>query len=180
VFDGTRQDPYTESDSVAPLNIYGRTKVEGERRVLALLPDALVVRTSAFFGPWDQHNFVTRALSALATGQTFRASADEIVSPTYVPDLVDTSLDLLIDDARGLWHLANAGEVTWAEFARRAAAVAGLDTGRIVPCSGADLGRAARRPGYSVLGTERGALLPNLDDSLARYVRDCEALGSAA
>jgi dTDP-4-dehydrorhamnose reductase len=180
VFDGNQRVPYVESNSVSPLNIYGRTKVEAERRVLALLPDALVVRTSACFGPWDRQNFVTRALSALASGQGFRAPADEVVSPTYVPDLVDASLDLLIDEARGLWHLANKGEVSWAEFAARAAAAAGLDGRRIVPSSATDLGRLARRPAYSVLGSERGSGLPDLDDALARYVRDRHALGSAA
>ena len=66
VFDGGHQEPYLERDPVAPLNIYGQSKAEGERRVLALNPSALVVRTSAFFGPSDEANFVTRALSALA------------------------------------------------------------------------------------------------------------------
>ena len=65
VFDGKQQSPYLESDPVGPLNSYGRSKAEAERRVLDLFPEALVVRTSAFFGPWDMHNFVTLALKAL-------------------------------------------------------------------------------------------------------------------
>jgi dTDP-4-dehydrorhamnose reductase len=180
VFDGASRAPYVETDSVSPLNIYGRTKVEAERRVLAMLPDALIVRTSAFFGPCDQHNFVTLALNALASGNRFRASADEVVSPTYVPDLVDASLDLLIDEATGVWHLANTGAVTWAEFASRAASAAGVDGSRIMPCRSSELGRLAARPAYSVLVSGRGVLLPDLDDSLTRYVRDREALNSAA
>jgi dTDP-4-dehydrorhamnose reductase len=180
VFDGGHQRPYLESDQVAPLNIYGRTKVEAERRVLAIDPGALIVRTSAFFGPWDRHNFVTIALAALTAGRRFRATADEVVSPTYVPDLVDASLDLLIDQATGVWHLANNGAVTWAEFAVRAAQAAGLDAARVLPCRSHELQRLATRPVYSVLGSERGPLLPDLEDSLVRYVRDRAELGTAA
>ena len=105
--------PYVESDPVGPLNVYGRTKIEAERRVLALDPAALVVRTSAFFGPSDRANFVTRVLDTLERGETVRAASDAIVSPTYVPDLVNRALDLLIDGAAGVWHLANAGALSW-------------------------------------------------------------------
>ena len=71
VFDGARQSPYLESDPIRPLNNYGRSKAEAERRVLDTCPEALMVRTSAFFGPWDNYNFVTLALSALTKGQRF-------------------------------------------------------------------------------------------------------------
>jgi dTDP-4-dehydrorhamnose reductase len=169
VFDGERTRPYVEGDAVSPLNVYGRTKAEAERRVLALAPDALIVRTSAFFGPWDESNFVASAVEAVTRGGSFRAAADTTVSPTYVPDLVNISLDLLIDGAFGLWHLANDGAVTWAEFAARAVRLAGLDAERVEPCASDALGRAAARPHYSVLASVHGRLLPNLDDSLARY-----------
>jgi dTDP-4-dehydrorhamnose reductase len=180
VFDGQRSRPYVESDAVNPLNMYGRTKVEAERRVLALDPSALVVRTSAFFGPWDRHNFVTRALETLEAGRAFRAAADATVSPTYVPDLVDGTLDLLIDGAAGVWHLANDGALTWAEFARLAAVAACLNPDGIHPCASRELHLPAFRPSYSVLGTERGLHLPELAQSLSRYVRDRQALGTAA
>ncbi|HBY80153.1 MAG TPA: hypothetical protein DEG47_24795, partial [Cyanobacteria bacterium UBA11148] len=55
-------NPYVESNTVAPLNVYGRSKVEAEVRVLTAYPSSLVIRTSAFFGPWDEYNFVTIAL----------------------------------------------------------------------------------------------------------------------
>jgi len=180
VFDGATTRPYVESDAVAPVNVYGRTKAEAERRVLALAPSALVVRTSSFFGPWDAHNFVTTALDAIGSGRGFRAAADTTVSPTYVPDLVDASLDLLIDGASGLWHLANAGAVTWAEFARRAARRAGLDADRIEACPASALQLPAARPAYSVLGSVHGRLLPDLDDSLDRYLCERRRVGTAA
>jgi len=180
VFDGAGRRPYVEGDPVCPLNVYGRTKVEAERRVLALAPSALVVRTSAFFGPWDRANFVTLALAALGEGRPFRAASDMTVSPTYIPDLVQTSLDLLIDGAEGLWHLANAGAVTWAEFAALAARAAGVDDTAVEPCNSSHLHLVATRPSYSVLGSGRGQLLPTLEDSLARYVHDREVLNTAA
>jgi dTDP-4-dehydrorhamnose reductase len=173
VFDGAgRSEPYVESDLVAPLNAYGRSKAEAERLVLVALPEALVVRTSAFFGPWDEYNFVTVALRALARGEEFAAADDCLVSPTYVPDLVSVCLDLLIDGEGGVWHLANQGSVSWAGLARRAAELAGLDPRAVRPVTTRSFGWAAERPPYSVLGSERGALLRPLDEALACYVRE--------
>jgi dTDP-4-dehydrorhamnose reductase len=174
VFDGKAKSPYTESDRVAPLNVYGRSKAEAEREVLRLLPFALVIRTSAFFGPWDEYNFVTIALRTLSARQRFRSTDDTVVSPTYVPDLVHAALDLLIDDERGVWHLANSGAVTWAEFARRAAEMAELDASLVDACATQALNLAAPRPLYSALTSERGLLLPSLDNALSRYMSECE------
>src|SRR5215213_9355120 len=126
VFDGRKGAPYAEGDAVNPLNVYGRSKAAAEARVLAVHPAALVVRTSAFFGPWDEHNFVTAVLRALAAGEPFRAASDAVVSPTYVPDLVGACLDLLAAGRTGLVHAATAGAVTWADLARRAAAAASV------------------------------------------------------
>jgi len=174
VFDGSKGAPYVESDAVAPLNVYGRSKAEAEREVLAAHPDALVIRASAFFGPWDEYNFVTIALRELEAGHPFAAASDSVVSPTYVPDLVNGTLDLLVDGECGVWHLANPGAVSWAELAERAAALAGISTRKLVRMPTAAFGQPAPRPGYSVLGSERGVLLPSLDDALVRYLRECE------
>jgi dTDP-4-dehydrorhamnose reductase len=170
VFDGRQASPYLESDTVCPLNLYGRSKVEAEQRVLDHHPDALVVRTSAFFGPWDIYNFVTLALKTLAQEERFSASTDITVSPTYVPDLVNTCLDLLIDKEAGIWHLTNGEPVSWVELALRAAKKAGIDTSRLDGRCGDELGHVAVRPRYSALSSERGILLPSLDDALDRYI----------
>ena len=172
VFDGTSRRPYVESDATAPLNVYGRSKAESEARVLAAHPSALVVRTSAFFGPSDEYNFVTAALRALAEGRRFPAACDSIVSPTYVPDLVNACLDLLIDGESGVWHLANRGALSWAELARRAAEMAGLDADLVEPRATKYLGLAAVRPSYSALASERGELVPSLESALERYVAE--------
>jgi dTDP-4-dehydrorhamnose reductase len=174
VFGGERGRPYGESAEVSPQNVYGQSKAKAEREVLKALPNALVIRTSAFFGPWDEHNFVTVALRALASGKRFPAANDSVVSPTYVPDLVHAALDLLIDGESGIWHLANSGETTWFDLARRAAELSGLDASLIDarPMESFDL--PARRPSYSVLCSERGTLMQPLDDALSTYMSQCE------
>lgn len=171
VFDGNTASPYAESASVAPLNAYGRSKAAMEGSVLASNPSALVIRTSAFFGPWDEANFVVRSLQALRAGQVITPANDLMVSPTYVPDLVDAALDLLIDRERGVWHLANTGAVTWLEFARRAAQLEGLNVAAIDGRSVAELGLAAPRPRYSALRSERGWVMPSIEDALTRCLK---------
>ena len=180
VFDGTLDRPYVESDKVAPLGVYGRSKADAERRVLDSDPQALVIRTSAFFGPWDEHNFVTQALDALDAGRPFAAAADQVVSPTYVPDLVNTCLDLLIDRECGLWHLTNGAAMSWAGLARQACAAAGVDDGRLEERTTGELGLRAARPRNSAMSSERGLLLPSFDDALARYLRERELLSKRA
>jgi dTDP-4-dehydrorhamnose reductase len=172
VFDGNRTAPYMESHEVAPLNVYGQSKAIAEQQVLIAHPDSLVIRTSAFFSPWDSYNFLTIALSTLASGQPFIAASDTVISPTYVPDLVNTTLDLLIDGESGLWHLANAGAIAWADLAREVATLAKLDHTRIHAIPSKELGWIAPRPAYSALGSERGMLLPSLDKAIGCYLND--------
>ncbi len=170
VFDGAKGAPYVEDDPTAPLNVYGQTKAEAEQRVLAIHPQALVVRTSAFFGPWDSVNFVSLALAALSEGRPFVAASDITVTPTYVPDLVHAALNLLIDGDAGIWHLANRTALTWAELALRAAQMAGVPADTLEPRPSSRLGSPARRPACSALASTRGEHLPPLDDALARYL----------
>jgi len=169
VFDGAVSNPYVESDTVAPLNVYGCSKVLAEKLVLQTYPASLVIRTSAFFSPWDDYNFVTIALRQLSAGNTFIAAEDAIVSPTYVPDLVHASLDLLIDGESGLWHLANKSAIAWADLARLAAKKAGVSVSSLISLPMQELGLMAPRPVYSVLGSDRGELMPSLDDAISRY-----------
>jgi dTDP-4-dehydrorhamnose reductase len=176
VFDGSTGRPYTEDDTPVPLNVYGAAKAEAERRVLNISSEALVIRTSAFFGPWDDYNFATVALRAVAGRSSFRAAADYTISPTYVPHLVNAVLDLLIDGERGIWHLANDGSVTWLEFGRMVTRAAGLPEDLIEPCSWRDVWQPAPRPHYSVLGTVRGKLLGPLDAAVQIYAAEALAV----
>jgi dTDP-4-dehydrorhamnose reductase len=172
VFDGRKGMSYVEADRPAPLNVYGRSKAECEARVLSVNSAALVVRTAAFFGPWDDWNFVTRTLASLALGVPVDVADDLVVSPTYVPDLVHATLDLLIDGERGIWHLANRGECSWAELARMAARSADLDETLIRARSHTALGLVARRPRRAPLSSERGWIMPPLEHALGAYAQD--------
>lgn len=169
VFDGAKATPYVESDVVSPLNIYGASKVRLEEHV-AKLPTGLVIRASAFFGPWDAHNFLATTFHEIAQGRTVRAANDTIVSPTYVPDLVNTTLDLMIDGERGIWHLANDGALTWYDFALAAAERAGIDASRIVGCPMREMGLRARRPLNSALQSERGTVMPRVEEAIDHWV----------
>lgn len=168
VFDGRHRRPYRESDAPNPLNAYGRAKQHAEQ-ALAAMPGMLMVRTSAFFGPWDAHNFVTQGLERLRRDEPWPAIADQTVSPTYVPDLVHASLDLLIDGEQGLWHVANTGAVSWYEFACRAAEAAGLPRSGVHRIDAGTAGQRACRPAYSALASERGAPMRSLDAALQRF-----------
>jgi len=179
VFDGQQTTPYREDSAPRPLSVYGHSKLLAEQTVLAKLPTALVVRTSAFFSAWDEQNFVYHALTAARRGEAFEAADDLLISPTYVPDLVNTSLDLLLDRACGLWHLANAGTYTWAELARLALRLAGLDEACVVPRPAASLGWAARRPRYSALASVHGSLMPSVESGLHRHLEDERLLAMA-
>ena len=144
VFDGRLGRAYVETDPPSPACVYGVNKAEAERRVLEIYPDALVVRASAFFGPWDQYNLVYQTLRALASGRETVADVDCTISPTYVPDLVNAALDLLIDGETGIWHLANRGAVSWASWpAWQQSAAASTPIGS--SCTGPSARRPAQR-----------------------------------
>lgn len=169
VFDGSQADPYHESSLPAPINHYGLTKAEAEARVMSLLPGALIIRTSAFFGPWDPYNFASHILKAISEGHNFRAVRDVTVSPTYVPDLVSVSLDLLVDGEQGIWHLANQGCLSWYDFGRDVLVSYGMDPSRLVPVPLDEMAYPASRPRNSALTSEKALLLPSLESAVARF-----------
>ena len=171
VFDGLLNRPYVETDAVNPLNVYGRSKVEAERRMLGVHDLALVVRTSAFFGPWDDANFIAQGLRCLSRGEPVVVSDDVTVSPTYVPDLVHACLDLLIDGEAGVWHLCNEQAVTWAGWLNEAARRCGIDVTQDLMLPGPPPHGRATLPRYSALASVHGPHLPTLDSAMERFCR---------
>ncbi|MEO6454650.1 MAG: family 1 glycosylhydrolase [Ginsengibacter sp.] len=172
VFDGAKQSAYYEGDPVNPLNIYGKSKAQAEQLVLKAYPNAMIVRTSAFFGPWDKYNFINHAIETLSNNEYFAAADDIFISPTYVPDLVNVSLDLLIDKEKGIWHLTNNGEISWAQLALTSAEKANLSADKIILQTSSLMGWKAIRPKYSVLKSTNGNLLPSLNNALNRYFEE--------
>lgn len=168
VFDGKLGRPYLEPDPTSPACVYGESKAQAEDRVLAIDPQALIVRTSAFFGPWDVHNFLHHTVAILSRGDELFASDTAVVSPTYVPDLVHATLDLLLDGERGIWHLANQGSISWHGLAREIAGRTGLSPRKIRDSGGERVD--------TTLGTSRGQILRPLTAALDDYVRFAETL----
>lgn len=168
VFDGRRRTPYCEEDAPRPLNIYGESK----QRTEAWFQDRgemLIIRTAAFFSPYDQYNFAMAVERTLREGQPFSAAADFVVTPTFVCDLVRSTLDLVVDGEHGIWHLTNGDAVSWLQFGRMVATALTLDPQRVIAVSGGDLGWRAKRPRYAALQSSRGRLLPSLADALDRH-----------
>jgi len=170
VFDGEKKTGYLEHDSVNPLNMYGISKAKAEQQILNVDRDALIIRTSAFFSPWDNYNFAAAVLNSLNNGKEFKAAADVFISPTYVPDLVKACLDLLIDDEKGIWHLSNEGMLTWHDFAQEIAQRSKFDSKLIIPVPITTLALKAKRPRYSALKTTKGMHLPSLESALTHYL----------
>jgi dTDP-4-dehydrorhamnose reductase len=161
VFDGRKPEPYVESDAPNPLSSYGRTKLHGEA---AAGEDAWIVRSSGLFSEAGT-NFVKTMLRLARERDEVAVVDDQRSAPTYVAHLADATREL-VDRPVGIWHLAADGDCTWAEFAEAIFEDAGLST-RVRRISSEELGRAAPRPPYSVLRSEKGApLLPHWRDGL--------------
>lgn len=170
VFDGTKVGPYTESDKIAPRNACGNSSVAGEGAVLVTNPDALVVRTGPLFGPWDSRNFVYQTLMALKEGKDVEAASDIFMSPTYVPDLAHRSLDLLLDEETGIFHIANDAVVSWKEWAQHIALATGYDAKGSNGFTTQQQNQTPKQPTNTALRSEKGIHLPSLDHALERYL----------
>lgn len=150
VFNGKKTTPYTTEDQPDPRSVYGSTKLQGERELLALgLPGLIIIRTSWLFGPC-KINFVTRILELAASRPELSVVHDQVGSPSYTPDLAANSLALVDSGATGLFHLANSGQASWCELAAEAVRGADLPC-RVKPITSAQYPQKAVRPAYSVL-----------------------------
>jgi dTDP-4-dehydrorhamnose reductase len=165
VFDGSKREPYVESDPTSPLGVYGRTKLEGEQEVR----DGWIVRSSWLFG-WTGHNFLRTMLRLGAERDEVAVVDDQRGSPTYVGHLADATRQLL-DLPYGTYHVAAAGDCTWADFAEAIFDEAGLEC-RVRRITTAEFGAPAPRPAYSVLRSEQGAPeLPHWREGLRECLR---------
>jgi len=166
VFDGSKREPYLESDAPAPLGAYGRTKLHGEA---AVGHEGWVVRSSWLFGPTG-HNFVQTMLRLGAELDEVAVVDDQRGSPTYVGHLAAATSDVVALPF-GVYHVAAGGDCTWAEFAEAIFDEIGLDT-QVRRITTAEFGARAPRPAYSVIRSENGAPeLPHWREGL----RECLA-----
>jgi dTDP-4-dehydrorhamnose reductase len=179
VFAGTSQRPYTEQDRTDPSSTYGRSKLEGEERVLRVAPGSLVVRTSWVFG--RGRNFIGAILAQVAARRRgeargpLRVVDDQRGRPTYALDLAAGMLELVERGARGITHLANGGVASWWEVARFCVDEAGSPELPIERIATAELGLPARRPAWSVLDCSKaeglGVALRPWREAVRDYLR---------
>jgi dTDP-4-dehydrorhamnose reductase len=168
--DAGRPRPYVESDPTGPRSVYGQTKLDGERQVLAASPRHTVLRTAWLYGV-DGHNFVATMLRLAGERDTVQVVDDQIGSPTWSGHLAPAILGLLEREVRGLVHLTGAGAISWNGFAKEIFRQAEVDC-RVEPASSEQMARPAPRPAYSVLESEREDVLPMppWEDGLSGYL----------
>jgi len=150
VFDGRKGAPYLETDPVAPLSAYARSKVAGEEAVRAMAPRWAIVRTAWMFGVFGR-NFVKTIVEKGAAGGPLRVVDDQVGSPTYARDLAQAIECLVSRELTGTYHVTNAGACSWCAFARAILQEAGLAHVPVTPMATAALDRPAPRPAFSVL-----------------------------
>ena len=181
VFDGRQSHPYREDDLPNPLSVYGQSKLEGERAVLAALPDATVLRTAWVYGAHG-HNFVKTMLRLAAEGKPLRVVSDQVGTPTWAADIAAAIRSLIDGDATGMFHYTNAGQTTWHGFATAILAEAGhrgfdVRTQSVTPIPTTDYPTPATRPAYSVLDTHKiraclPVAVPEWRDSLKNMLKE--------
>jgi len=150
VFDGRKGTSYTESDAPVPLNVYGRSKLEGERATRSLAPRWVIIRTAWLYGTHGR-NFVKTILGKVRDGERLRVVDDQVGSPTYARDLADAVALLLSRGLTGLYHVTNSDSCSWYDFAREILRLSGSDPSALGRMTSAELSRSARRPAYAVL-----------------------------
>jgi dTDP-4-dehydrorhamnose reductase len=188
VFDGHRSTPYGEDAAPAPLSAYGRSKLEGERAALTRCPRAFVFRVCGLFGVGRGSdkggtNFVETMLRLARAGQAIRVVRDQVLTPSYTLDLAPKVWRVVARGAPGLYHLTNAGQTSWYDFAREIFRLSGLAPA-LTAVTAAEYGARAMRPAYSVLGHGRLAAAGEDDlrpwqDALAAYLRERAEVSAA-
>jgi dTDP-4-dehydrorhamnose reductase len=172
VFDGSKGEPYVESDAVRPTSVYGQTKLAGEHETAALAPAHYIVRSSWLFGARGR-NFVETMLTLAADHGEVLVVRDQVGCPTYTGHLADALVRLVDTEAYGIHHVAGGGECSWYEFAVEIFEQAGVAC-RVMSCTTEEFARRAPRPAYSVLETERDQAihLPHWKEGLASYLAE--------
>ena len=174
VFDGKKSSPYEVGDPRNPQSVYGRSKAEAEMRLLEIVPEVCIVRTSWLFGTGGKC-FPDTILKLAASRPALDVVNDQRGSPTYCVDMARAIIELCRKDASGIVHATNSGDCTWFEFARETVKGAGLQT-EVRPVSSEQMARPAPRPAYSVLAATSlqryGIEMPSWEDALRRYLEE--------
>jgi dTDP-4-dehydrorhamnose reductase len=177
VFDGKGKRPYREDDAPNPLSVYGKSKLAGEQALMAVCPEAAIIRTAWLYSATGA-NFV-KTMLRLGTGRaTVNVVADQQGAPTYAGDLADAIMKVVVSErfVPGIFHYTNEGVCTWYDFAVRIFDIAGLEC-RVNPLTTAEYPARALRPAYSVLDNTKiketyGATAPPWERSLGKCLHN--------
>ena len=178
IFSGDSRRAYTEDDTPAPLNAYGRTKLSGERAVTKSGCKSIILRTSWLYSEFGK-NFVKTMRNLTATHKEIKVVADQFGTPTYAGDLAEAIVQIIENkkyDKCGVYNYSNCGECSWYDFAVEIARESGNDNCKITPCTTADYPTKAMRPRYSVLDKSKfvatfGIKIPAWQESLAECIK---------
>ena len=176
VFSGESQTPWQVAEEINPKSAYGRTKAQGESRVLVSHPEnSFVVRTAWLYSPWGKNFAKTMTKLAIKGEDEVKVVNDQVGQPTSVSDLAKQLVELgLSTSPAGIYHGTNSGQATWFEFAQEIFKLAGADVGRVTPVSSSEYPRPAKRPSYSVLSHDAWA------NTLVKPLRDWRIALAAA
>jgi len=183
IFDGSKGSPYQTGDPRSPTSVYGESKARAEERLLEILPEVCIARTSWLFGHGGKC-FPATILKLASTRPDISVVPeisvvnDQRGSPTFTRDLASALAELCRASARGIVHVTNSGDCTWYEFANAIVRASGLPTA-IKPVTTAEFPRPARRPAYSVLSPDSlhayHIRMPEWQDALRRYLGSAPA-----
>jgi dTDP-4-dehydrorhamnose reductase len=177
VFDGAKRSPYETTDPRNPTSVYGQSKARAEERILEILPDVCIARTSWLFGHGGKC-FPATILKLASTRPEISVVNDQRGSPTFTRDLASALVQLCRASARGIVHVTNSSNCTWYEFATEIVRASGMPAA-VKPVTTAEFPRPARRPAYSVLSPESlhayNVHIPEWQDALRRYLASAPA-----
>lgn len=177
VFEGTGDNFYEVDDETNPLSFYGKTKLEGERKVKALLSKYFIVRISWVFGK-NGNNFVKTMLKLGREKSEINVVSDQIGSPTYTADLAKLLCDMIATEEFGTYHATNEGTCSWAEFAEEIFRQVGYET-KVNYIKTEDYPTRAIRPKNSKMSKEsleknEFDKLPNWKYAITKYLKELE------
>lgn len=176
VFDGTSCRPYREDDPMCPTSVYGSTKADGERHILDVAPESIIIRTAWLYSPHGK-NFVKTMIELGRTRENLCVVSDQVGTPTNALDLASVITTFINSEKwhPGIFHFSNEGAISWYDFTMAIHRLAGITTCHVLPCMTKDYPTAATRPHYSVLDkskikTTLGIEIPYWEESLEQCI----------
>lgn len=179
VFNGEACTPYTEDQPTQPVSVYGKTKLEGEQRLMNAAPQAIIIRTAWLYSPHGK-NFVKTMIELGKSRTELNVVFDQVGSPTYALDLANAIAAIVQSPwIPGIYHFSNEGAISWYDFTKAIHRIAGITQCNVLPCRSAEFFTLAKRPPYSVFDKSKikntfKLEIPYWEDSLRHCINRLE------